>query len=158
MTQKDLIHYMDLAVTCAKFGIQQKDGGPFGAVIVMDNKVVGAGHNQVLNLNDPTAHGEIMAIRDAGRMLHTYDLSKCILFTTGEPCPMCLAAIKWANIDKIYYGASTEDIAEIGFRDKEMHDEFEGFKSNCGVEMIQVCRDECLKLFEEYNNSSHKLY
>lgn len=158
MNLKDLQYFMSMAVEEAYVGIRSNDGGPFGAVVVKDGNIVGLGHNKVLKTNDPTAHGEIDAIRHAGKVLKTYDLSGCVMFTTGEPCPMCLAAIKWANIDKVYYGASTRDIAKIGFRDEEMHNEFDGFKSNCGVKMFQVGRGQCLTLFETYNSSDHKLY
>ena len=90
-------------------GVELKHGGPFGCVIVKDNIIVGEGHNRVLIDHDPTAHGEITAIRNACKNLSTHDLSGCILYTTGEPCPMCLAAIMWAGIDKVYYAKYTED-------------------------------------------------
>ena len=98
--------YMKLAIDEAREGIYNSHGGPFGSVIVKDDEIVGRGHNMVLKNNDSTAHGEISAIRDAEKRLKTFDLSGCELYTTGEPCPMCLAACMWANIDKVYYGCT----------------------------------------------------
>ena len=108
---------MQLAIEEARTGIQNDHGGPFGSVIVKDGEVISTGHNMVLLNNDPTAHGEISAIRAAGRKLGTFDLSGCTIYTTGEPCHMCLCACMWANIDKIYYGCTIEDNGLIGFRD-----------------------------------------
>ncbi len=101
--------YMELAIREAREGIEQGHGGPFGTVIVKDGKIVGRGHNCVLRDNDATCHGEVAAIRDAGRRLGTFDLSGCELYTTGEPCHMCLCACMWANISKIYYGCNIAD-------------------------------------------------
>ena len=103
--------------TCKKLlkrltkGLKKENGGPFGAVIVKDGKIIASGHNMVLAHHDPTAHGEVTAIRAACQMLSTHDLSGTSLFTTGEPCPMCLAACLWANIDKVYYGCTIADNA-----------------------------------------------
>ena len=96
-------------------------GGPFGAVIARDGRVVGRGYNRVLGDNDPTAHGEVMAIRDACKNLSTHDLSGCVLYTSCRPCPMCLAAARWANIEKIFYAAGSDDAEKVGFRDKVMY-------------------------------------
>lgn len=145
------MHYMELAMKEASKAMTEKSGGPFGAIIVKDDVVVGRGHNQVLELHDPTAHGEIQAIRNAGKFLETHDLSGCSLYTTGQPCPMCLAAIQWANINEVYYGCSTHDIDEIGFRDEEMYEVI-------SVEQSQIGEDSCKKLFSEYKNSEHTLY
>ena len=109
--------FMELAIDEARAGILNGDGGPFGAVIVKDGSVIASGHNQVIKNSDSTDHGEIDAIRKAERALETYDLSGCVIYTTSEPCPMCLAAILWANIEKVYYGCTIEDNARIGFRD-----------------------------------------
>ena len=103
--------YMTEAIREALDGISQGHGGPFGCVIVKDDEIIGSGHNMVLEEKDSTAHGEITAIRNAENALDSYDLSGCVLYTTGEPCPMCLYAILWANISKVYYGCTIEDNA-----------------------------------------------
>lgn len=118
--------FMQIAIEEAREGIYNAHGGPFGSVIVKDDIIVGQGHNRVLLNNDSTCHGEISAIRDAEQNLATYDLSGCILYTTGEPCPMCLAACMWANIDLVYYGCTIEDNAIIGFRDEAFDQMFGG--------------------------------
>lgn len=145
--------FMELAVKEAREGISLSDGGPFGAVIVKDGKVVGKGHNMVVACNDPTAHGEMEAIRDACQRLRTFDLSGCEIYTTGYPCPMCMCAILWANIEKVYYGCNTTDTEVIGFRDK-------AFEESIPQRKVEMCeemdRDECLKLYEEYNNIQDK--
>ena len=146
--------FMRMAINEAKKGIRNGHGGPFGAVIVKDGKVVGKGHNQVLKNNDPTCHGEIMAIHKACKNLGTYDLSGCELYTTGDPCPMCMSAILWANIDKVYYGCSMADTEEIGFRDKKFHEFLQNRdKSNM---LVELDRKACLKLYEEYVNIKDK--
>lgn len=149
--------FMSTAIDEAYEGIRHKHGGPFGCVIVKDNKIIGRGHNRVLVNKDATAHGEIEAIRDAGNNLFTHDLSGCELYTTGEPCPMCLYAIMWANIDKVYYGCTIEDNASIGFRDKKF-DKIAGGRKQIKNFLFQIEREECLKLFEEYNEIEHKIY
>ena len=151
------IELMRLAIAEAREGIHAGHGGPFGTVIVIDGKIVGRGHNCVLLLNDPTCHGEVAAIRDAGKNLGTFDLSGCELYTTGEPCHMCLCACMWANISKIYYGCTIEDNSIIGFRDGKF-DEIFGGRDKLGDYMLEIGRDECLKLFEEYKNMQHQNY
>ena len=149
--------YMKLAIDEAREGIAQGHGGPFGAVIVKDGKVVGQGHNCVLRDNDATCHGEMQAIRDASKRLGTYDLTGCELYTTGEPCHMCLCAILWANISKVYYGCTIADNARIGFRD-EHFDTLFGGRDQLGNLMTELDRDACLRLFDEYNNMTHQGY
>ena len=141
--------YMRIAIEEAQNGIHAGHGGPFGSVIVKDGKVIGRGHNEVLKQNDPTCHGEIMAIRNACRTIHSHDLSGCELYTTAAPCPMCFGAVLWANIRKVYYGCSTADVDRIGFRDQEFYTE----KYNFSEEMN---RPDCLKLFEEYSALQNK--
>lgn len=149
--------YMQMAIEEARTGILNNHGGPFGAVIVKDGEVIATGHNKVLLNNDATAHGEIEAIRAAGQQLHSFDLSGCTLYTTGEPCHMCLCACMWANIDKIYYGCTIEDNGLIGFRDDKFdkifggRDKLEGF-------MTEVERRSCLELFQLYRNLKHRTY
>ena len=115
--------FMLEAIEEAKIGIHQNHGGPFGAVIVKDNQIIGRGHNRVPSTNDPTAHAEVTAIRDACHALGTFNLQGCSIYTSCEPCPMCLAAIYWARIDKIYYAADKEDAANIGFDDRFFYQE-----------------------------------
>ncbi len=148
--------FMRMAIKEAEKGIESHHGGPFGAVIVKDGKVVGKGHNQVLKNNDPTCHGEIMAIHKACKNLKTFDLSGCELYTTGEPCPMCYAAILWANIDKVYYGCTIEDNENIGFRDKKFYEMQQPEFRNKVVKELD--REKCLELFEYYNSLEHNLY
>lgn len=145
--------YMEEAVREARRGIRHGDGGPFGCVIVRDGKIVGRGHNEVVARNDPTCHGEILAIRDACASLGTYDLSGCELYTTGEPCPMCLGAILWANIGKVYFGCTVADTASIGFRDET----FYRTAGDRGKLCVPCEREACLRLYEEYRNLEGKV-
>ena len=141
--------YMKLAIQEAKTGITKGHGGPFGAVIVKDGVIIGKGHNQVLKNNDPTCHGEIMAIHKACKTIGSFDLSGCELYTTGEPCPMCMAAILWANISKVYYGCNIADTEKIGFRDSI----FYNFQNDVEARRNfakELDREDCLKLYEEY--------
>ena len=146
--------YMQIAIKEAEKGILNNDGGPFGSVIVKDGKIISKGHNQVVGNNDPTCHGEIDAIRKACKKLKTYDLTGCEIYTTGEPCTMCACAILWANISKVYYGATIKDNSLIGFRDEKFAKIFKMTKPENFYE--QIDRDECLKLFEKYNNLTNK--
>lgn len=149
--------YMQMAIDEAREGITRQHGGPFGTVIVKDGVVVGRGHNQVLKDNDPTCHGEVSAMRDAGRRLGTHDLSGCDLYTTGEPCPMCLCACLWANIRKVYYGCTIEDNGRIGFRDDKFDGLFSG-RDKLDSFLVPLDREACLELFDEYAGMQHKLY
>lgn len=142
---------MDEAIKEAYKGISKGHGGPFGAVIIKDGKIISKGHNRVVKNNDPTCHGEIDAIRKACKKLGTFDLSGCELYTTHAPCPMCDCAIKWANINKVYYGCTVEDTEAIGFRDKQFYEE-------PSKEFIQLGRDACLELNKKYVNMKHTLY
>ena len=149
--------YMQDAIKEAYSGIRAHHGGPFGAVIVKDGKIVGRGHNRVLHDNDPTCHGEVSAIRNACKDLNTYDLAGCDIYTTGEPCPMCLYACMWANIKKIYYGCTIEDNSIIGFRDGEF-DEIGAGRHKLKDYLTCIDRDACLELFEEYREMEHTVY
>lgn len=145
--------FMQIAIKEAYKGINKGDGGPFGSVVVKNGEVVGIGHNQVLKKNDPTLHGEIMAIKDACKNLGTYDLSGCEIYTTSEPCPMCLGAVLWANIDKIYSGCNVKDAEDIGFRDQKFFSELKK-KSELQVECD---RADCLILFADYKEMKEKI-
>ena len=150
--------YMKRAKEVADKGIKEKEGGPFGAVIVdKQGKIIATGNNQVLLSKDPTAHAEITAIRKACEALNTYDLSDYILYTSCEPCPMCLSAIIWANIKEVYYGCTKEDAAEIGFRDEAIYDFIKG-KDKTLINLKQMDRAECIKTFEEYKKNGGVIY
>ena len=140
--------FMKAAINEARKGINAGHGGPFGAIIVKDGKIVGRGHNQVLKRNDPTCHGEIMAIHSACKKLGTFDLSGSVIYTTGYPCPMCFGAILWANISKIYYGCNVIDTEKIGFRDNKFYEMSENKDASSFIEELN--RDECLRLYDEY--------
>lgn len=140
--------FMKLAIKEARKGIRNGHGGPFGAVIVKDGEIIAKAHNQVIKNNDPTCHGEMMAIHKACKKLQTFDLSGCEIYTTGEPCPMCLSAILWANIEKIYYGCNILDTEEIGFRDAKFY-EMSKIENRNNL-IIELDRKACLKLYNEY--------
>lgn len=150
--------FMQIAKENADKGILNNEGGPFGAVIVDENNnIISNGNNQVLNQKDPTAHAEIVAIREACKKLNTYDLSNCILYTSCEPCPMCLSAIIWANIKKVYYGCTKHDADKIGFRDDIIYQYLKGEKTDL-IDLQEMDREECLKTFEEYQKKSGVIY
>lgn len=140
--------FMQVAIDEAYQGIQAGDGGPFGSVIVKNGEIVGQGHNRVLAENDLTCHGEMEAIRDACKNLGTHDLSGCELYTTAEPCPMCLGAILWSNMSQVYYGCTRQDSAEIGFRDDAFYRQLDGEEET--VDVQEFDRDTCLELFNDY--------
>lgn len=144
---------MFLAIDEAMKGIKKGHGGPFGTVIVKDGEIIARGHNKVLLKNDATCHGEMEAIRSASKKLNSFDLSGCELYTTGEPCPMCLGAILWSNISRVYYGCNILDTEDIGFRDKKFYEMDETEK---GKFIHELDREECLKLFQEYKKISDK--
>jgi guanine deaminase len=149
--------YMEMAIAEAEEGIKHGDGGPFGAVIVLDGKVIGKGHNQVLKNNDPTCHGEIMAIHDACQNIKNRDLRGAVIYTTAYPCPMCLGAILWANIEKVYYGCDLADTAAIGFRDNAFFERLKEGETSGFVKELE--RAECLRLYEDYRGiASRKTY
>lgn len=150
--------YMKLAKNEADNGIKNKEGGPFGAIII-DKKgnIIAEGNNKVIKNNDPTAHAEITAIREACKKLNTYDLSEYILYTSCEPCPMCLSAIIWANIKKVYYGCTRKDAGEIGFRDDMIYEYLKG-KNKELITLKEIDREDCLKSFEEYKKNNGIIY
>lgn len=146
-----------MAIAEAREGIVARDGGPFGSVIVKDGLVVGKGHNTVLRDHDSTCHGEMMAIRDACHNLNSHDLSGCVLYTTGEPCDMCLCATLWANIERVYYGCSIAENARIGFRDQRF-DELFGGRDKLDGYLLECDREECLCLFDDYLATNPQRY
>ena len=149
--------FMQIAIDEAMEGIRNGEGGPFGAAIVRDGILIASGHNRVLANNDPTCHGEMDAIRKACEKLGTLDLSGCTLYTTGEPCHMCLCASMWANIGKIYYGCTIEENEMIGFRDNRF-DQIFGGRDKLGDYMTQIDHEACVELFEQYNKMEKRNY
>ena len=150
--------YMKIADELAQQNILTNDGGPFGAVIIKNNEIVCKGNNQVVLKNDPTAHAEIVAIRDACKNLGTFDLTGCEIYTSCYPCPMCLSAIIWSNIKMVYYGNTKEDAEKIGFRDNLIYEYLEGQSKTTNKEdilkIIAMDREETIKTFESYQNKS----
>ncbi len=150
--------FMNQAKQNADKGIEQKEGGPFGAVITDKNgNIISNGNNQVIKQKDPTSHAEMVAIRNACKKLDKYDLSDCILYTSCEPCPMCLSAIIWANITEVYYGCTKEDAGHIGFRDDVIYDYLKG-KNKDLINLKQIDREECIKTFDEYQKQNGIIY
>ena len=148
--------YMKLAKDLSLENLKTNAGGPFGAVIVKDNKIIGKGSNNVLKNNDPTAHAEIMAIRDACMNIGSYDLTGCTLYTSCYPCPMCLSAMIWANITKVYYGNTTEDATNIGFRDDYIYEYIKGNNADDVLNLECIDRDETMKVFESFSEKTDK--
>ncbi len=149
-------YYMQCAIDLAENGIKQNEGGPFGAIIVKNGKIVGKGNNRVISTNDPTAHAEIVAIRDACTNLESFDLSGCEIYTSCEPCPMCLSAIYWANISKIYYGNTRKDAANIGFRDDFLFEEIKKIIENRKIPTENLLREQTIKTFKSWQQKKDK--
>lgn len=149
---------MKLGIEEARTTMNEGKGGPFGAVITdIEGKIITIASNKVLESHDPTAHAEIMAIRKASEILGTHNLENCILYVTGYPCPMCLSAIMWANIKKVYYGTNLEDAEKIGFKDKKIYDYLKNNDNNI-LNIEQLNYDECLELFKEYQRNNKEIY
>ena len=144
------LRFMRRAIELARLGMTSGAGGPFGAVVVKNGVIIGEGHNQVIATNDPTAHGEIIAIRAACAKLGHFSLDGCEIHSTGEPCPMCLGAIHWARIGRIYYGFSILDTATIGFDDREFYRQFSLPHGERQVPCTELARDESRLLLAEY--------
>ena len=148
--------YMKVAKELSDDNLRTNAGGPFGACVVKDGKIIGRGSNNVLSTNDPTAHAEIMAIRDACNNIGTYDLSGCELYTSCYPCPMCLSAIIWANIKNVYYGNTKEDAASIGFRDDDIYTFIKDMNNNPLLKLECIDREETIKTFRDFMNKEDK--
>ena len=133
-----------------------KNGGPFGAVIVKDGRIISIEHNTVIESKDATAHAEINAIRNASKKLNTHDLSGCILYTSAEPCPMCLSAIIWANIKKVYYANTKKDANDIGFRDDIIYEYIKGNNKSI-LELQHIKSEEALEVFNKFKELADKI-
>ena len=145
---------MRIAYEEALFGMEHNEGGPFGAVILFEGRIIAHAHNEVLNTNDPTAHAEMGAIRKASQILQRFDLSDCILYTTGYPCPMCMGAIFWARIPTVYYGATMEDSAIGGFDDTKFYTMIRNPEQALDLRPLDV--EKTKKLFEKWNEKSKR--
>ena len=142
-----------------ELSIQSVDnnGGPFGCVIVKDNKIISEGYNKVTALNDPTAHGEIVAIRNACKKLNTFNLKGCELYSSCEPCPMCLSAIYWSHIDKVYFGNTRKDAGKIGFDDNFIYEEFSKDLKIRKIPLIQCLKEEAKEAFNLWDIKPDKI-
>ena len=149
---KFILRAIELSIESAK-----KVGGPFGSIIVKDNQIISEGSNQVTSTNDPTAHGEIVAIREACKKLNTFNLAGCDLYSSCEPFPMCLSAIYWSHIDKIFYANTRDDAKNIDFDDSLIYQEINKDKKDRKIQMIQMHREEALEAFKIWKNKEDKI-
>lgn len=152
--------YMNEAEKLVQENLIDNSGGPFGAVIVKNGVIIGRGSNHVIKKNDPTAHAEIEAIRDACKNIKSYDLTGCSIYTTCYPCPMCLSAIIWSNMKKVYYGNTKEDAASIGFRDEFIYDYIDKLSKGIDdgtLKIKNIDRNKTIKEFDEYMNKEDKV-
>ena len=148
--------FMILAIEESAKGMQAGHGGPFGCVIVKGNEIVGRGHNRVLIGNDPTAHAEVVAIRDACANLQTFQLDDCEIYCSCEPCPMCFGAIYWARPAKIFYANTKQDAAAIGFDDQFIYDQLEIPMHERKIPLISIKMDEAWAVFEDWKSKNDK--
>jgi tRNA(Arg) A34 adenosine deaminase TadA len=148
---------MRAAIELALAGVRAGRGGPFGAVVVQDGQIIGRGANLVTSINDPTAHAEIVAIREACQAVGTFRLSGCELFASCEPCPMCHAAIYWAHIDRYYFGCTAADAHKIGFSDQTIREQFALPADARSVAAVPLLRDEALAAFEAWMNKADRV-
>ena len=153
MTERDQ-YFMQRAVELAEKGMNLNAGGPFGAVIVKDDEIIAEGFNQVTSTNDPTAHAEIVAIREACRKLNSFQLDGCTVYTSCEPCPMCLGAIYWARPKAVFFACNREDAAKIDFDDQFIYDEFNKTVENRQIKFIRLMRKEALSVFEKWEKKT----
>ncbi len=149
ITEKDR-EFMQRAIQLSEEGMDNNAGGPFGAVIVRNGEIVAEGYNHVTSTKDPTAHGEIVAIRRACENLNTFQLDDCVIYTSSEPCPMCLGAIYWARLQAVYYANTKEDAAAIGFDDHFIYDEIDTKIENRKIKFINLEREDANKIFKKW--------
>lgn len=156
MTEKDS-YFMQKAIDLAQIGVTSNSGGPFGAVIVKDNKIIAEGYNKVTSTNDPTAHAEIVAIKKACKKLNSFQLEDCIIYTSCEPCPMCLGAIYWARPKKVFYACNRDDASVIDFDDQFIYDELKKQINDRQIEFNNIMREDGLKVFKNWNGKHDKI-
>lgn len=153
---KDQLNFMRLAIEEGRKGMLAGEGGPFGAVIVKDGEIIAKGHNQVLLLNDPTAHAEVQTIRKACQKLGDFQLTDCELYSSCEPCPMCLGAIYWARPAQLYFACSRKDAAEIGFDDDFIYQELDKESTERKIPTLAFLREEAIELFKLWQSKVDK--
>ena len=149
--------FMTRAIELARNGVETNAGGPFGCVVVKNGEIVGEGSNRVTSTNDPTAHAEIVAIREACSRLNSFQLEGCTIYTSCEPCPMCLGAIYWARPESVFYACTRDDAAEIGFDDDFIYKELEKNNGERELELINLMRDEALEIFGQWAAKPDKI-
>ena len=149
--------FLRMAIEASRAGMERGDGGPFGCVVVKDDKVVGTGNNRVTSTNDPTAHAEVVAIRDACKNLGDFQLIGCTIYTSCEPCPMCLGAIYWARPDRIVFAANRMDAAEVGFDDQLIYDELPLPVSERRIPTQQALQNEGVEVFRDWAKLAGKV-
>jgi guanine deaminase len=149
--------FMARAIQLSIEGVQSGRGGPFGAVIVKDNRIIAEASNQVTSTNDPTAHAEVLVIRQACQKLGMFELKDCELYTSCEPCPMCFGAIYWARLSRIYFANTAEDAAEIGFDDSSIYGELKKHHSQRRIPAMQIMREEALAGFRKWAEKAAKI-
>ncbi|MGZ3726404.1 MAG: nucleoside deaminase [Pseudobdellovibrio sp.] len=157
MNNQDYNQYMKRAIELSKKNVVGNTGGPFGAVVVLNGKIIGEGVNLVTSNNDPTAHAEVEAIRNACKNQGSFDLSGAVIFTSCEPCPMCLSAIYWARIDKIFYANNRADAARIQFDDDLIYTEIPKDPAQRKIPAQELLRNEALKVFDLWAESTAKV-
>ncbi|MNI20479.1 Guanine deaminase [compost metagenome] len=150
-------YWLDLAIHEAHENVAQAAGGPFGAIVVKEGKVIGTGRNMVTSLNDPTAHAEVQAIREACRHLNGFQLKGCTIYTSCEPCPMCIGAIYWARPDAVYFASTKEDAARIGFDDQFIYEQIELPMDRRSIPMKQIKTSKYLVPFDAWRESINKV-
>jgi tRNA(Arg) A34 adenosine deaminase TadA len=150
-------HFMEEAIKNAIKGVNSNEGGPFGCVVVKNGKIIGRGNNKVTSTNDPTAHAEIEAIRNACKHLNSFQLTNCVIYTSCEPCPMCLGAIYWARPDKVYYGCDKKDAASAGFDDNFIYRELQIPNKKKSISFEQLAKDEAMIAFKNWNDKEDKI-
>lgn len=148
---------MERAIELARSGMEKNHGGPFGCVIVKNGTIVAEGYNRVTTDNDPTAHAEIIAIRNACRELNDFQLTDCDIYTSCEPCPMCLGAIYWARPKRVYYAATRQDAADAGFDDEFIYDELDISPKDRTIPMAPAERNKAIQVFEEWKKKEDKI-
>ncbi|HZL09457.1 MAG TPA: nucleoside deaminase [Prolixibacteraceae bacterium] len=155
MTERDE-YFMRRAIALAETGMNADSGGPFGAVVVKNDEIIAEGFNRVVSTNDPTAHAEVIAIREACKKLNSFQLEDCTIYTSCEPCPMCLGAIYWARPKRVFFACTRVDAAEIDFDDQFIYDELEKNLDERKITFIKIMREEALPVFHKWDEKHNK--
>lgn len=155
MTERDE-YFMRRAIALAEKGMNSDSGGPFGAVVVKNDEIIAEGFNRVISTNDPTAHAEVIAIREACKKLNSFQLDDCTIYTSCEPCPMCLGAIYWARPKKVFFACTRADAAEVDFDDQFIYDELDKNIDERKITFIKILREEALPVFQKWEEKNNK--